>query len=271
MKKNTRNNNSFSLILFFNLFILLIAGLIIYKSNSVYFKRAYHNYFNPTTKQIRLTKNDNTCLEPHIQQYDIHGIDISKHQGKIQWDLVKHPDTTKNIDFVFIRATYGTKKDELFSTNWTNASNNNFVLGAYHYYWANTNSTLQANKFIETVELKNGDLPPVLDIEKLPKFQSKSNWLKGIKNWLNLIETHYGVKPIIYTSDSFYKHHLEPDSFFADYPRLWIANYNKIKQPKSKWHFWQYSEKAKISGINEKVDINVFKNDIISFNELLKK
>ena len=52
------------------------------------------------------------------------------------------------------------------------------------------------------------------DIEKLPKFQSKSNWLKGIKNWLNLIEMHYGLKPIIYTSDGFYKHHLKTDPFF---------------------------------------------------------
>ncbi|RXP60892.1 hypothetical protein EC396_04355 [Lutibacter sp. HS1-25] len=271
MKHSRRKKNYFHFFLIFCLLILSTAGLFIYKTNGVYLKKVYRNYVEATPKIYRAIASTEPYLKPHIKKYEVHGIDVSKHQGKINWDLVKHPDSGKKIDFVFIRATYGTYEDKLFDTNWVNAANKNFALGAYHYYWANTNSTLQANKFIETVELKKGDLPPVLDIEKLPKFQSKSNWLKGIKNWLNLIEMHYGLKPIIYTSDGFYKHHLKTDPFFTNYPRLWIANYNNIQQPDSNWHFWQYSDQVKIEGINENVDLNVFKNDSILFNELLKK
>jgi lysozyme len=271
MKKHSRKKNYFQFFLIFSMLILLPAGLIIYKTNDAYLNKIYDNYAHTNPERYLATTMAKPYLKPHIKKYDLHGIDVSKHQGKIQWHLVKHPDTSKKIDFVFIRASYGTNKDKLFHTNWVNATSKNFTLGAYHYYWANTNSSKQAKRFIETVELKNGDLPPVLDIEKLPEFQSKSNWLKGIKNWLNLVEMHYGVKPIIYTSDGFYKHHLETDPFFKEYPRLWIANYNNIQQPNSNWHFWQYSDKVKITGIKGAVDINVFKNDAVSFNDLLKK
>lgn len=271
MSRKKTKNKSLKYFKFFGLITLILFGFIVLKTHNSDLKRIYHKFINISTKKYNSEKSAKPYLKPHIRKFEIHGIDVSKHQGKIQWDLLKHPDTTKKIDFIFIRSTYGTNKDELFYTNWVNASYNNFTLGAYHYYWANTNSTKQAEKFIETVTLKKGNLPPVLDIEKLPKFQSKSNWLKGVKNWLKIIETHYGVKPIIYTGEGFYKHHLSTDPFFKNYPRLWIANYNNIQQPSSTWHFWQYTDKVKMEGINELVDYNVFKNDAISFNKLLKK
>ena len=271
MKLNFRKLNYFHYFLIFSLVIIVPTSVIIYKTNNAYLRRVNHTYASNAPTRHREVKRTKPYLKPHIRKYEMHGIDVSKHQGKIKWDVVKHPDTTKKIDFIFIRATYGTKKDKLFHSNWTNASKNKFTLGAYHYYWSNKNSTLQANNFIETVVLKKGDLPPVLDVEKLPKFQSKSNWLKGIKNWLKLVEAHYGVKPIIYSGDSFYKDHLKPDPFFEKYTRLWIANYNNVKQPHSKWHFWQYGDRVKIEGINEAVDVNVFKNEQSKFNELLLK
>lgn len=207
----------------------------------------------------------------NIKSYEIYGIDVSHHQGKIDWEKVKLIQDSTQINFVFIRATVGLKKDNLFNYNWVNATKANFTIGAYHYYWANQNSTVQAKNFIQTVKLKKGDLPPVLDVEKLPTKQSYKNWLLGIKNWIHLVQKHYGVLPIIYTSEGFYKHHLKADFYFGNYPRLWIANYNNVSEPSSNWHFWQYSKSAKISGIEKYVDVNVFQSDKNSFNKLLVK
>lgn len=208
-------------------------------------------------------------LNKHAIKYEVHGIDVSKHQGIISWEKVQHFDRTKKIDFVFIRSTSGLNKDHLFNINWNNARHNNFKIGAYHYYLSDKNSTLQALNFINTVTLKKGDLPPVLDVEKLPIVQSKQNWLKGLKNWISIIEKYYNAKPIIYTGDKFYRYHLKNDPFFNDYPRLWIANYNNVRNPSGDWAFWQYSDKVKMPGVSHRVDVNVYKYDLMTFNKLL--
>jgi len=125
--------------------------------------------------------------------------------------------------------------------------------------------------FINHVKLEKGDLPPVLDIEKLPTIQSVENLRKGLKNWISIVEKRYGVKPIIYTGDHFYMSYLKVDSFFRNYPRLWIANYNNVKSPVSNCNFWQFTDKVKISGINELVDMNVFDGNSVEMNSLKLK
>ena len=88
----------------------------------------------------------------------------------------------------------------------------------------------------------------------------------GIQRWLDKVEKHYGVRPIIYTSKNYYATFLK--SNFAKYP-LWVANYNKVKKPISKydWMIWQYSKWGKIDGINGPVDLNMFNGN----NDELKK
>ncbi|MCK5824857.1 MAG: hypothetical protein KAG96_05560 [Ichthyobacteriaceae bacterium] len=252
------------LVAIFSISTILVIALIFiaYKNTD-----KINYYYNKLATRV-LTGND-IYKRSDISKYEIHGIDISHYQGLIDWKKVNHPDVTKKINFIFIRATMGLKKDKLFSYNWGKSTKHNFTRGAYHYYWSNLNSTIQANNFIKNVELKKGDLPPVLDVEKLPKTQTRKNWKRGIKNWISIIEKHYGIKPIIYTGDTFYKDNLESDDYFKDYPRLWIANYNKVKQPRSKWHFWQYTDKIKIEGIKSYVDANVFKGGHKVFEDLI--
>ena len=61
--------------------------------------------YNKIAKDFDVTRKyewpEFEMLKPHIKKYEVHGIDVSKHQGKINWDLVKHPDSGKKIDFVF--------------------------------------------------------------------------------------------------------------------------------------------------------------------------
>jgi lysozyme len=189
------------------------------------------------------------------------GLDVSEYQGKIRWTYVDTLENKYPLHFVFIRATVGKdRKDRQFNKNWLGAKENKMIRGAYHYYRPNENSMEQAELFIKTVTLQKGDLPPVLDIEKLPKNQSIENLKLGLKRWLNAVESHYGVKPIIYTGERYYDDFLKEE--FSDY-LFWIANYNFYREEIDEdWLFWQFTEKASVPGIKGNVDINIYNGDL---------
>jgi lysozyme len=189
------------------------------------------------------------------------GLDVSEYQGKIRWTYVDTLEQKYPLHFVFIRATVGKdRKDRQFNKNWLGAKENKMIRGAYHYYRPNENSMEQAELFIKTVTLQKGDLPPVLDIEKLPKNQSIENLKLGLKRWLTAIESHYGVKPIIYTGERYYDDFLKEE--FSDY-LFWIANYNFYREEIAEdWLFWQFTEKASVPGIKGNVDINIYNGDL---------
>ncbi|GAK91196.1 lysozyme M1 precursor [Nonlabens ulvanivorans] len=244
-------------------FIFLIIGIISILLFQ-YKRPIYRWYYN-------LNKYDASMVykSDHIKKYAIHGIDVSHHQGAIKWNNVRHPDSTKQIDFVFIRAVVGIEKDKRFKENWTGATKSQIKKGAYHYYWSNVNSTKQAAIFTSQVVLNKGDLPPVLDIEDMSNVQNKASLRKGLKNWIAIIEDHYGVKPIIYSGEAFYRDILKPDSYFEEYPRVWIANYNRVNAPRISWDFWQYSDRFPVDGIKTLVDGNVFQGSQHDFEALL--
>jgi len=189
------------------------------------------------------------------------GIDVSEYQGTISWSYVDTIENKYPLHFVFIRATVGKDRpDRQFKRNWLGAKENRMIRGAYHYYRPNENSLEQAELFIKTVKLQKGDLPPVLDIEKLPKNQSIANLKLGLRRWLQAVESHFGVKPIIYTGERYYDDFLKEE--FSDY-LFWIANYNFYReQIGSDWLFWQFTEKAAIPGINGNVDVNIYNGDL---------
>ncbi|WP_342748675.1 glycoside hydrolase family 25 protein [Flavobacterium faecale] len=189
------------------------------------------------------------------------GIDVSEYQGNIKWSYVDTLENAYPIHFVLIRATVGSDRlDRRYKKNWEGSKKNNMIRGAYHYYRPNENSIDQADLFISTVELSKGDLPPVLDIERLPKNQSIERLKVGLKRWLTKVEAHYHVRPIIYTGEKYYDDFLKEE--FSEY-LFWIANYNFYReQMKDEWLFWQFSERASVPGIQGNVDVNIYNGDL---------
>jgi GH25 family lysozyme M1 (1,4-beta-N-acetylmuramidase) len=195
------------------------------------------------------------------------GIDISHYQEKINWNELRkshHP-----IKYIFIKATEGLHwKDPDFESNWINAKKHNYLRGAYHFYRPDINSTKQFNNFAKNVKLKKGDLRPVLDIEIASIF-GKKLLRKGILNWLKLAEKKYGIKPIIYTNQSFYEKNLK--GYVDGYP-LWIAAYSgKHKLNGVNWTFHQFTEFVKVKGIKRTVDGNDFKGGMKELRKLCLK
>lgn len=201
--------------------------------------------------------------------YEIHGIDVSKYQQQIDWQSVKDMEVKAiRLGFAFIKATEGLGNvDKQFKRNWKRAKEADMPRGAYHFFLATKSGRIQAENFIRTVQLEPGDLPPVLDVEQtygvaIPKLQEE------VQVWLDVVEEHYKVKPILYTNVVFYERNLGEK--FDKYP-LWVAHYLQKERPRigRDWHFWQYSETGNVNGIRGKVDFNVFRGDSADFKGLL--
>ena len=192
--------------------------------------------------------------------YEIHGIDISHHQGKIDWEELKDKGQINSspIRFIMIKATEGaTRVDERFSDNFYQAREHGFTRGAYHFYSVKSTARAQARFFISKVKLEYGDLPPVLDVEHKPKEQTDAEFRQSVLEWLRLVEEHYGVKPIIYTFYKFKTRYLS-DAVFDDYP-YWIAHYYVDSVAyQGAWKFWQHTDVGRLPGIKGYVDFNIY-------------
>lgn len=199
--------------------------------------------------------------------YSVYGIDISHHQGEINWERLKKGTAGEPpISFVYIKATEGgSHNDRHFAKNWSAAKKYGFVRGAYHYFGTKSSGEKQAKKFIGCVRLEPGDLPPVVDVEENPK--NANAYREELKTFIKIVEEHYGVKPIIYTYKKFHERYID-HVYFKEHP-LWIARYNATTPAiNAEWIMWQCTEKGKLPGISEKVDINVLNGTMEDLEKL---
>lgn len=199
-----------------------------------------------------------------LDHFEVHGIDVSHYQSYIDWS--KLPGN--KIDFAFVKATEGAfMVDTLYCHNWEEATKVGIRRGAYHFFRPTIPIQFQIHNFITTVEMEEGDLPPVLDVEVLDGTPPESI-RRDIKTWMAAIESHYRIKPILYTNLNYYHRFLA--GYFIDYP-IWIARYN-YQEPfldlGKNWHFWQYGNRGLLDGIEGFVDFNVFNGTLADLDNM---
>lgn len=205
----------------------------------------------------------------HPKGYTVYGVDVARYQGDIDWERLSMAKIDGHeVTFVIAKATEGADhSDSHFERNFTQAKKNGFVRGAYHFFTPGTVPYFQIQNYIRVVgSLEDGDLPPILDIEKIDGI-SKEQLQEDALKWLVEIEKHYNVRPIIYTNVKFKKKYLNR-SEFDEYP-LWIANYADSLSYDGEWEFWQYSDAGKVDGISEYVDLDVYHTTLENFESLL--
>ena len=201
---------------------------------------------------------------PSRKNYPVRGIDVSHHQGSIDWEKVK----SAGIDFVFIKATEGVKsKDEFFSRNWKNAKKAGLKVGAYHFFSFRSSGKAQAGNFLSMVPDETSMLPPVIDLE----FVGNSKLIPAdkiiceeLKKYIDEIESRYHLQPVFYlTRDSYEKFFR---GRFEKY-QVWIRDiFFKPSLPDEKsWLFWQYSCFGRVDGIQGYVDVNIFNGNWNNF------
>jgi lysozyme len=190
-----------------------------------------------------------------------HGIDVSHHSGSVDWTKVK----AGGYMFAFAKATEGMDdKDPMFDSHWPAIKKAGMIRGAYHFYVTEDDPLEQAGFFTQNVILEKGDLAPVVDIELLGK-DTQKGLVSRLQTFLNALEKHYGIKPIIYTDTGFWNANM--DDKFGGYP-LWLADYD-VQSPTlprgwKTYHLWQWKGDAKVPGVEKTADLTRFnsKNDL---------
>jgi GH25 family lysozyme M1 (1,4-beta-N-acetylmuramidase) len=196
----------------------------------------------------------------------LEGIDVSHWQGTISWTKV----AAAGKKFAIIKATESTDYvDPQYATNHANAKAAGLWTGAYHFARPSTttnDAVLEADHFAAVMKLGAGDLIPALDLE-----DSGGMSVAGLQSWvtkfLGEVTAKVGVKPMIYTSPSFWKNHMGDSRTLADagYKTLWIAHWGVSSPtvPASNWGghgwtFWQYTSDGTVPGITGRVDLDRF-------------
>ena len=225
----------------------------------------YHFFVGPTGFRWRALYGD----AEYPEGFEIHGIDISHYQGKIDWEQLKNAMIKGcPVRFVIIKSTEGSSRlDENFRESFNQARDFGFIRGVYHFWSNKSTAREQAYYFLDQVHLTDGDLPPVLDIEHKPADKSVEDFQRDVLTWLHIVEDKYHVKPIIYTYYKFKEQYLSAP-VFEDYP-YWIAHYYVDKvQYKGKWKFWQHTDVGKLPGIKGYVDFNIYNGSYYELKQL---
>ena len=184
---------------------------------------------------------------PVYRKANYQGIDVSNHQGKIDWGKVAQD---KNISFVYIKATEGaTHKDRRYKENVEGARENGILVGSYHYLKGNRPIHRQFDNFKSVVDRDRQDLIPMVDVEETIDRDS-------LLLFCSLVKEHYGKLPLIYSIIRVYNSlcSAEFDDFY-----LMIARYGPkppVIKGKNHYSIWQFSEDGKIDGISKPVDLD---------------
>jgi len=195
------------------------------------------------------------------QHYPVHGIDVSKWQGAIDWAQVR----ASGVAFAFIKATEGGDvADERFAENWAAARAAGVPRGAYHFYYFCRPAAEQARWFAAHVPRDRGALPPVLDMEwnhlsrTCPHRPAPETVRAEMLAYKRAIAVHYGRWPIVYTTVDFYR---DNELWRVEGTEFWlrsVAGHPSEVYPGQDWTFWQYTGTGVVPGIGGAADINVF-------------
>ena len=219
---------------------------------------------------IYTSARDNRLACRIASGYQVHGIDVSHYQGEINWEVLEK----QGLECAFIKATEGSGHvDTRFYENWEAADATDVKVGAYHFFSFDSPAETQAQLYIESVGDLSGNLIPVVDIEfygdKFSNPPEEEELVAELKTMLALLEEEYGVKPMVYTTYTFYYKYL--DGEIDGYP-LWIRNvyFSPNLDMRGEWTFWQYTDQAVFegySGAEEHIDMNVFYGSLDELDE----
>lgn len=195
------------------------------------------------------------------------GIDISQHNGKINFNKVK-----KDVEFVILRLGWiGNKENHTLDTRFIEYYNEckrlNIPTGLYIYCYANSekNAESGARWTLNKIKGMKFELPIYIDMEDASIRPLGKNKLTNIAIAFNNIIEKNGYRSGVYANADWFKNYLHKDILSAKYS-LWIAHYGLLNRNKYKglYDILQYSSSGKINGINGRVDVNEMYKDLIT-------
>ena len=191
---------------------------------------------------------------------DMKGIDVSVHNGNIDWQKVK----AGGIQFAILRAGYGrlaSQKDERFEQNYTGAKAAGIPIGAYWYSYAMSEdeARLEADVFLSIIKGKQFEFPVYYDVEEKKQFALGKEKVSAImRAFLERVEAA-GYFVGLYGSASSLTTHTADD--IKSRYTIWLAHWVNQTSYGGAYGIWQHSEKGRVNGINGNVDLDICYKD----------
>jgi lysozyme len=192
-------------------------------------------------------------FRPGLERGEQFGIDVSAHQGSIDWQRVAHD----RIGFAYIKATEGADRDDpRFQANWDGAKAAGIEPGAYHYFTLCRSGADQAANFLDAVPTDPRALAPAVDLEfrgNCTRRPEPSVVRRELLTFVRTVESTIGRRVVLYLGDDVDA--LYHVSTLLDRP-IWTRNL--LRRPgQDGWQLWQANDRGRVDGIDADVDIDV--------------
>jgi lysozyme len=200
----------------------------------------------------------------------LEGIDVSKHNGVVDWAQVK----ASGRAFAFARVSDGLDyPDETFEVNYAGIKSAGMVRGSYQFFRPAQDPVAQADHLLSRLPpLEQGDLPPALDIEETPgdALPAPAVFREKVQAWMDRVQGALGRAPLVYTRRSFWDAYLSSGAWASN--GLWAANWDVacpfISERWSDWLFWQYADDGTVAGISKETDLDRFNGTLEDLERL---
>lgn len=197
---------------------------------------------------------------PALEPGERYGVDVSAHQGDIDWDAVAADD----IEFTYIKATEGGDfVDDLFATNWTEARRVGLERGAYHFFTLCTPGATQAQNFLRVVPPDDAALPPAIDLElagNCSERPPRDQMFDELLTFVDRVESAWGRETILYLGNDY-------EGFYGVTQRLeralWLRRF-LLEPTTESWYMWQLHGYANIDGIDGGADLDVMRPEFLN-------
>jgi lysozyme len=186
---------------------------------------------------------------PALRAGEEHGIDVSAHQGAVDWRRVR----ADGIAFAYLKATEGgDHTDRRFAENWAGAAAAGLPRGAYHFFTLCRPGADQARHFLAVAG--RGELPPAVDLELAGNCSARpprEAVAAELAAFLALVERATGERVVLYLGEDWQR----------AYPvdrggrPLWLRRV--LRRPSGDWSLWQVGGWSRVDGVAGPVDLDV--------------
>ncbi len=192
---------------------------------------------------------------PALQPGERFGVDVSRHQGDIDWQRVGGD----GIEFAYIKATEGKDfVDPSFEENWEGAGAAGLDRGAYHFFTLCRAGADQAENYLRTVPDDPEALPPAIDLELAGNCSERPDreWVHAqLIEFLDRVESATGTSAVLYVGEDFEdRYHLRGDLARAEWRRRIL-----LRPEDERWWIWQFSGWGRVAGIEGDADLDVMR------------
>jgi lysozyme len=191
---------------------------------------------------------------PPLQDGERYGVDVSNHQGTVDWDLV----AADGIEFAYIKASEGQGwVDASFERNWTEAERAGLDRGVYHFFTLCAPGEAQARNFLAVAPPVSNALPPAVDLEfpgNCSQRPPAAEVAAEVDRFVEVVEQEWGREVILYVDHRWESQYPVKERLGREIWQLRV-----LRRPAEDWFVWQIHGFADVAGVTGRVDLNIMR------------